>query len=90
VEIHTNQGRFVIELYPDDAEAAYQLGEVVYHSGYVVGSPPADARPSFWLDDVRGVDLLHVKLPRGAGPACVLNDVFGYKVGARVWGDSPT
>jgi polygalacturonase len=40
----------------------------------------ADARPSFWLDDVRGVDLLHVKLPRGAGPACVLNNVSDFRM----------
>jgi polygalacturonase len=39
-----------------------------------------DARPSFWLDDVRDVDLLHVKLPRGAGPACVLNDVSDFRM----------
>jgi polygalacturonase len=45
-----------------------------------LASVTADARPSFWLDDVRGVDLLHVKLPRGAGPACVLNDVSDFRM----------
>jgi hypothetical protein len=43
-----------------------------------VASVAADARPSFWLGDVSGADLLHVKLPRGAGPACVLNDVSDF------------
>ena len=38
----------------------------------------ADARPSFWLGDVSGADLLNLKLPRGAGPACVLNDVSDF------------
>jgi polygalacturonase len=43
-----------------------------------VASVAADARPSFWLGDVSGADLLHVKLPRGAGPACLLNDVSNF------------
>ena len=47
-------------------------------SNVEVASATADARPSFWLGDVNGVDLLHVKLPRGAGPACVLNDVSAF------------
>jgi polygalacturonase len=45
-----------------------------------LASVTADARPSFWLDDVSGADLLHVKLPRGAGPACVLNDVSDFRM----------
>lgn len=44
------------------------------------GSAAADARPSFWLGDVNGADLLHVKLPRGVGPTCVLNDVSDFRV----------
>jgi hypothetical protein len=43
-------------------------------------SATSDARPSFWLGDVSGVDLLHVKIPRGAGPACVLNDVSDFRM----------
>jgi hypothetical protein len=45
-----------------------------------LASVTADARPSFWLGDVSGADLLHVKLPRGAGPACVLNDVSDFRM----------
>jgi polygalacturonase len=45
-----------------------------------VASVAADARPSFWLGDVNGADLLHVKLPHGAGPAYVLNDVSGFRM----------
>jgi polygalacturonase len=37
-----------------------------------------DARPSFWLGDVSGADLLYLKLPRGAGPAMSLNDVSNF------------
>jgi polygalacturonase len=39
-----------------------------------------DARPSFWLDDVRDVDLLRVRLPRGAGPAFALNNVSDFRM----------
>jgi hypothetical protein len=39
----------------------------------------ADARPSFWLGDVNGADLLTVQLPRGAGPAVSLNDVSNFR-----------
>ena len=49
-------------------------------SNIEVASVAADARPSFWLGDVSGADLLHVKLPRGAGPACVLNDVSDFRM----------
>jgi hypothetical protein len=45
-----------------------------------LASATADARPSFWLGDVRDVDLLHVKLPRGAASACVLNDVSDFRM----------
>jgi polygalacturonase len=38
----------------------------------------ADARPSFWLSDVNGADLLAVKVPRGAGSAVSLNDVSNF------------
>ena len=44
-------------------------------SNVEVASASADARPSFWLGDVHGADLLNVKFPRSARPACVLNDV---------------
>jgi hypothetical protein len=47
-------------------------------SNIEVASVAADARPSFWLGDVRGADLQHVKLPRGAGPTCVLNEVSDF------------
>jgi polygalacturonase len=47
-----------------------------------VASGAADARPSFWLGDVSGADLMHVKLPRAAGPACVLNDVSDFHMHA--------
>jgi hypothetical protein len=43
-------------------------------------SMAADARPSFWLGDVSGADFLHVKLPRRAGPAYVLNDVSDFRM----------
>jgi polygalacturonase len=43
-----------------------------------VTSQATDARPSFWLGDVNGAGLLHVRVPRGAGPACVLNDVSDF------------
>jgi polygalacturonase len=49
-------------------------------SNVEVASVAADARPSFWLGDVNGADLLHLKLPRGAGPACVLNDVSDFRM----------
>jgi hypothetical protein len=49
-------------------------------SNVELASVAADARPSFWLGDVSGADLLHLKLPRGAGPACVLNDVSGFRM----------
>src|SRR5262249_46326460 len=45
-----------------------------------VASLSADARPSFWLGDVSGVDLLNVKVPRGTRPACVLNDVADFRM----------
>jgi polygalacturonase len=45
-----------------------------------VASVAADARPSFWLGDVTGADLLHVKLPRGARPGYVLNDVSAFRM----------
>jgi hypothetical protein len=49
-------------------------------SGVEVASVTADARPSFWLGDVSGADLLHIKFPRGAAPACVLNDVSDFRM----------
>ncbi len=47
-------------------------------SNVEVASLAADARPSFWLGDVSGADLLHVKLPRAARPGYVLNDVSDF------------
>jgi polygalacturonase len=47
-------------------------------SNVEVASVAADPRPSFWLGDVSGAELRHLKLPRGAGPACVLNDVSDF------------
>jgi hypothetical protein len=49
-------------------------------SNVEVASLAADARPSFWLGDVSGADLLHVKLPRGARPGYVLNDVSDFRM----------
>jgi polygalacturonase len=49
-------------------------------SGVEVASVTADARPSFWLGDVSGADLLHIKFPRGAAPACMLNDVSDFRM----------
>src|SRR5215831_6796959 len=49
-------------------------------SNVEVASLAADARPSFWLSDVSGADLLHVKLPRGARPGYVLNDVSDFRM----------
>jgi len=39
----------------------------------------ADARPSFWLGDVNGADLVHVKLSRGDGRVVSLNDVSNFR-----------
>jgi polygalacturonase len=47
-------------------------------SNIEVASLVADARPSFWLGDVRAAELTRVKLPRGPGPACVLDDVSDF------------
>src|SRR3954464_11620848 len=49
-------------------------------SNVEVASVNADARPSFWLGDVSGADLLNVKFPRGARSACVLNDVSDFRM----------
>src|SRR5262245_20108245 len=49
-------------------------------SNVEVASVAADARPSFWLGDVHGADLLHVKFSRGVRPACVLNDVSDFRM----------
>jgi len=49
-------------------------------SNVEVASVAADARPSFWLGDVRGADLLNVKFPLGARSACVLNDVSDFRM----------
>jgi polygalacturonase len=49
-------------------------------SNVEVASLAADARPSFWLGDVSGADLLHVKLPRGTRPGYVLNDVSAFRM----------
>jgi hypothetical protein len=49
-------------------------------SNVQLASVTADARPSFWLGDVSGADLLNLKLPRGAGLACVLNDVSDFRM----------
>jgi hypothetical protein len=49
-------------------------------SNVELASVAADARPSFWLGDVSGADLLHLKLPRGAGAACALNDVSDFRM----------
>ena len=51
-------------------------------SNVEIASATADARPSFWLADVSGADLLGVKLPRGDGPALVLNDVSDFHMHA--------
>jgi hypothetical protein len=48
-------------------------------SNVELASVTGDARPSFWLGDVNGADLLTVKLPRGAGPAVSLNDVSNFR-----------
>ena len=50
----------------------------IQFSNVEVASVAADARPSFWLGDVAGAELRHVRLPRGPGPACVLNDVSDF------------
>jgi polygalacturonase len=47
-------------------------------SNVEVASLAADARPPFWLSDVGGADLLHVRLPRGASPGYMLNDVSDF------------
>ena len=52
----------------------------VEFSNVELASVAADARPSFWLGDVSGADFLHVKLPRRAGPAYVLNDVSDFRM----------
>jgi polygalacturonase len=52
-------------------------------SNVEVASLVADARPSFWLDDVSGADFLHLKLPRGARPSYVLNDVSDFRIHAN-------
>ena len=52
-------------------------------SNVEVASLAADARPSFWLGDVSGVDLPHVKLPRGTRPGYVVNDVSGFRMHAN-------
>ena len=52
-------------------------------SNVEVASFAADARPSFWLGDVSDADFLHVKLPRGARPGYVLNDVSGFRMHAN-------
>jgi polygalacturonase len=49
-------------------------------SNVEVASVAADERPSFWLGDVSDADLLHVKLPRGAGPSFLLNDVSAFRM----------
>jgi len=49
-------------------------------SNVEVASLVADARPSFWLGGVSGADLLNVKLPRGARPGYVLNDVSDFRM----------
>jgi polygalacturonase len=49
-------------------------------SNVELASDIADARPSFWLTDVSGAALLGVKLPRGASPALVLNDVSDFRM----------
>src|SRR5207245_3502518 len=49
-------------------------------SNIEVASLAADARPSFWLGDVSGADFVHVKLPRGARPGCVLNAVSDFRM----------
>jgi tetratricopeptide (TPR) repeat protein len=36
-----------LQLYPDDPQAAYQLGEIIFHSGPAIGQAPTDARPLF-------------------------------------------
>jgi len=37
----------LLELYPDDPEAEYLLGEILYHTGFAVGRAAADAMPMF-------------------------------------------
>jgi polygalacturonase len=48
-----------------------------------LASASADARPSFWLGDVSGADLVRIKLPRSAGPALMLNDVSDLRLSAN-------
>jgi polygalacturonase len=48
-------------------------------SNVELASVTGDARPSFWLGDVKGADLLNVKLPRDVGPAVSLNDVSNFR-----------
>jgi polygalacturonase len=77
---------------PDDYPEPAQFGPLpaqhfylrhvrnIEFSNVELASAAADARPSFWLGDVSGADLLHVKLPRGAAPACLLNDVSDFRM----------
>jgi DNA-binding SARP family transcriptional activator len=39
--------RVAVSQYPDDAEAWYQLGEVLFHSGPALGHSVVEARPAF-------------------------------------------
>jgi hypothetical protein len=48
-----------------------------------LASASADARPSFWLGDVSGADLVRIKLPRSSGPALMLNDVSDLRLSAN-------
>ena len=58
----------------------WRRGSNIELSNVEVASLAADARPSFWLGDVSGADLLHVKLPRRARPGYVLNDVSDFRM----------
>jgi DNA-binding SARP family transcriptional activator/TolB-like protein len=42
-----HQYRLLLEAYPDDVEAAFQLGDVLFHYNPLRGRPAADARPLF-------------------------------------------
>jgi tetratricopeptide (TPR) repeat protein len=56
--------REVVKLYPDDAEAWYQLGEVQFHSAPARGRPISNATSAFRtalrLDSARTESLLHL------------------------------
>ena len=56
--------RRILDSYPDDIEAWYELGEVLLHAGPFLGVPPVDAAPPFRrtleLDPSHGAALYHL------------------------------